>query len=499
LVHGKSYLYFSASTLDPWVDFVGVPREKTVDKMPPEFAIIRELATVNEDLAVEWVVSNWKLKETSAKKTVQHAVGRKEGLTFLELVRPEAFAGDEVEAIFIDEFNRAPKKVRNAVMELLQFKSINGKRFPKLRSVWTAINPADDEQQKYDVEEIDPAQLDRFTVSIKVNYKPSEEWFVKEFGQQVGRAAVQWWTDLSADEQNNVSPRRLEYALRMWQARGDVRDVIPATAGVKKLLSVLDTGPISERIEALYNSGDKTAAKLFLSNENNYDSGIKVICESENMMQFFLPLLNKEKITVLLSDNQRARTVICNTFKAHPIFQDAMRDILTAKQNKSLCVQIRKVIAENQVQTAGFGPDSKAGEQPAAPHFVRGNDKVSAWGAKLTELGKLPTDSTQQRTTLYNEMITHIPEKMTGDEAVATLDLLNSLMQRAWTQTLTSTGPTAMPLVINMTNHAIAQLALAKGMSWADILSNYSLKMKHLLDKVKSANLSSKIFTPAKN
>ena len=44
----------------------------------------------------------------------------------------------------MDEFSRAHKKVRNAVMELIQFKSINGRKFKNLKIVWAAINPDDD-------------------------------------------------------------------------------------------------------------------------------------------------------------------------------------------------------------------------------------------------------------------------------------------------------------------------------------------------------------------
>lgn len=80
--HNLNYLYFSGSTMDPWVDFVGVPKEFTDEN----------------------------------------------GVTFLDLVRPKSFAYDDVQAIFIDELNRSPAKVRNAIMELLQFKSINGKK-----------------------------------------------------------------------------------------------------------------------------------------------------------------------------------------------------------------------------------------------------------------------------------------------------------------------------------------------------------------------------------
>jgi len=113
-----NYLYFSAPTMDPWVDFVGVPKEKQDDN----------------------------------------------GKSYLDLVRPKAFQDDSVEAIFLDEYNRSPKKVRNAVMELIQFKSINGKKFNNLKVIWAAVNPSEEDDTNYDIEEIDPAQLDRFEI-----------------------------------------------------------------------------------------------------------------------------------------------------------------------------------------------------------------------------------------------------------------------------------------------------------------------------------------------
>ena len=51
--HGLKWRYFSAATMDPWVDFVGVPREKTEQKIPKEFEIIRELANVNREIAIQ--------------------------------------------------------------------------------------------------------------------------------------------------------------------------------------------------------------------------------------------------------------------------------------------------------------------------------------------------------------------------------------------------------------------------------------------------------------
>jgi len=141
LIHGETYLYFSASTLDPWVDLVGVPYKK-----------------VNKD-----------------------------GSECLDLVRPAALANGLVQAIFFDEFNRSPKKVRNAVMELMQFKSINGFKFPNLKAVWAAINPDDDDT--YDVEKIDPAQKDRFHVIKEIDYKCDQSFFISRFGSDCGSAA----------------------------------------------------------------------------------------------------------------------------------------------------------------------------------------------------------------------------------------------------------------------------------------------------------------------
>ena len=69
------------------------------------------------------------------------------------MVRPQEFQDDEVEAIFMDEFQKT-QKVRNAVMELIQFKSINGRKFKNLKIVDAG---KDDEEFNYR-DALDPAQ-----------------------------------------------------------------------------------------------------------------------------------------------------------------------------------------------------------------------------------------------------------------------------------------------------------------------------------------------------
>jgi hypothetical protein len=268
---GLKYKYFSASTLDPWVDFVGVPKEVTEN-----------------------------------------------GQTFIDLIRPKCFADDAVEAIFLDEYNRSQPKVRNATMELVQFKSINGRKFNNLRIVWVAINPDSDGEDgsdvTYDVEKLDPAQKDRFHVHVIVPYKPDLAFFRRRFGDELGTSAVSWWGELEVKEKELVSPRRLEYALQMYTDSGDVRDVLSSKINVSKLISELKNGSFRKRMEDVFEVGDATAGAEFIRSENNYNSTIKYIGEDAKKIAFFLPLMPEEKQVILVSNNGLAQDYAFNNY-----------------------------------------------------------------------------------------------------------------------------------------------------------------------------------------
>jgi hypothetical protein len=91
-------------------------------------------------------------------------------------------------------------------MELIQFKSINGRKFPNLKVVWAAINPSDDDEE-YDVEELDGAQIDRFQVRIKVPFFPDIEYFENKFGKDWSKSAHEWWNGMPDKAKKLVSPR----------------------------------------------------------------------------------------------------------------------------------------------------------------------------------------------------------------------------------------------------------------------------------------------------
>ena len=202
--NGKKFLYFSASTMDPFVDFIGVPR-------------------VVED--------------------------SKNNKRWLEFIKPLALQADDIEYLIFDEYNRAPKKVRNATMEILQFKSINGLAIPNLKAIWAMINPSD-ENDTYDVEQMDAAQKDRFQIQVSFPTKPDPLYFEDKYGH-AGKIACEWWKAMPSAEikKNTVSPRRLSYTLDAWKAGLDISDLLPNSVNVAQLKTELNSIGLYSRLE----------------------------------------------------------------------------------------------------------------------------------------------------------------------------------------------------------------------------------------------------------
>ncbi len=253
-----NHRYFSAATMDPWVDFIGVPKEQ-------------------ED----------------------------ERGSFLDLVKPKDFRDDTIQALFFDEYNRAPTKVQNAVMELIQFKSINGRKFENLEVVWAAINQS--EANKYNVEELDYAQLDRFHIIVQLPNKPSNHFFSNKHGKN-GEIICKWWADLSDELKEFISPRRLEYILDVYVNGGDIRACLPMNCNTKTLISNLKDGLPSDKLKELIDSGNESKLKSWLSNASNFSQCEKIIIK--DYIETCFPLISMEKQTELLSKHTSIQKVV---------------------------------------------------------------------------------------------------------------------------------------------------------------------------------------------
>lgn len=255
-----NWRYFSAATMDAWVDFIGVPKEV-------------------ED---------------------EHG-------SHLELIKPKEFRDDTVKAIFFDEYNRAPKKVTNAVMELIQFKSINGRPYNNLELVWAAINPKEEDEIEldYHVEEMDPAQMDRFHIHVHVPFDVSDQYFNDKFGVEHGQAACDWWRELPKKQKEAVSPRRLDYAIEIYRAGGEIREyVLPKESGVSNLVTTLKNGSPIQQLTKLVNTSDTSGVTRFCKDANNWASVKDAVVKTPNMYTAVFPYIRHEYLSTIVSETK---------------------------------------------------------------------------------------------------------------------------------------------------------------------------------------------------
>jgi hypothetical protein len=464
--HNLNWKYFSASTMDPWVDMIGVPKEKT-------------------DAG---------------------------GNNYLDLVRPKEFEDDTIEAIFFDEFNRSHKKIRNAVMELIQFGSINGKKFNNLRFIWAAINPSDDDDSAYDVEALDPAQEDRFHIRVNVPYKPHKPFFIEKFGEESASAAIEWWDGLSDEMKDMVSPRRLEYALDVASKGGELKYVLPSKTNISKLAGLLRTGAIEPILKKFIKEEDHQGAIEFIHSENNYELSIKHILKTKAMKDFYLSLLPPEKLTKLMVEKAVVADIVINEAVSRPEYAELLSNIFEAKGNNVLVSKIKsRARTDKLFAKAIFGdPDedhdfytsygeSSLGKKPVSCHHSRSPMSHEDYRELLGRAHKDMKDMSSSSNTLtrrgYVLNITNsMPEDMTLEEAEKTLAVLNEFAGRSHGHTLSG-----VPKIMNVLNRCIDVIHTESGLGWSAIKKKYKKYMSAILRKVVSdSKMSEKMLCPGK-
>jgi hypothetical protein len=158
--------------------------------------------------------------------------------------QPQLF---DAEVIFLDELNRASPRTLNMIFELVQFKSIHGKRLPKLKAVHTGINPPG--QGQYDVQTLDDALLDRFHAFIEMKAEFPMAIMLPLLGEAKADAFKTWSQQHLTDV--FVSPRRMVYAAELYAAGMDIaRAFTEAKVPVGRLKTMLaDAGLAASGIE----------------------------------------------------------------------------------------------------------------------------------------------------------------------------------------------------------------------------------------------------------
>lgn len=210
---GYKFKYYSTPTLDPWADLVGIP------------------------------VPNNDIKS-------------------IEFYRPKDL--EDAEFVFFDELNRAHPRTLNAVLEIIQFKSINGKKLPNLKMVWAAINPPGGQ---YQVEDLDPVLVDRFHVYVEMKSVIDMDYMKTVLQPKTAEALSTWWhTDCDEKQREFLSPRRIEYIGRVIDAGLPWKDSLPP-------VHTFPVQDLSKRLESLV-SGNYSELKVskedILANLNKY-------------------------------------------------------------------------------------------------------------------------------------------------------------------------------------------------------------------------------------
>lgn len=185
---GYSMKYYSAATLDPYTDLTGIPVPDIENRVVHYF-------------------------------------------------RPKGI--EDADVIFFDEFNRADPKTLNTLLEIILERAVNGEKLDKLKAVVVAMNPVTDE---YTTDEIDHAILDRFDVFLTAEPEIELGYFVKKFGDRVGKAAVELWNDnqkrhlatkktaAAGNQTAYISPRRMEKIVTAFLAiptKETIKDCLP--------------------------------------------------------------------------------------------------------------------------------------------------------------------------------------------------------------------------------------------------------------------------------
>lgn len=261
---GNDWLYIAGGTCDPFIDLLGIPRP---------------------------------VKDEESGQEV------------LQFIKPKKLQLNKVKAIFCDEYNRAKKQVMNAMMEIIQFRSLNNEPVPNLKLVWCAINPCDSD---YNIEEkLDRSQKDRFHIHINVPYKLPKDYFENKYGADIFSGAEEWWAELPEQAKKEISPRRLDYAIEIWKMNGDLREVLPPSANFSKLLTNLEHGSIASQLEKMLDEPEKDIVKKL--EDINIITAIKAKLSDERFMKKFTHLLPDD----MISETAPANSKLCEYIKKY--------------------------------------------------------------------------------------------------------------------------------------------------------------------------------------
>lgn len=287
-------LYLNAATLDVWTDFVGVPFK-------------------------------------SAEKV--------NGKEYLEFIRRIEFAKGNIGAIVIDEVNRtAHKKIEAALMEIVQFGTINGE-YVNANGIRPVVYAMANPPGRYHVNEMDPAFFSRFTLKLKANPNPDYTFFAEKFGDEMGTGLVNWYMSEDDGVKELVSPRDLEELGHVIRDGGLIaaKWCLPSNCNLQKLRGFLGNVRGNVSYSDLFASGDRKTAREFMykDSKNNLAELYTEIelANNEAFIKFFVGLLDEEDFALQMSTNDTIYNCVLANVEE---FQKQLFPIVAASVDKRI-------------------------------------------------------------------------------------------------------------------------------------------------------------------
>ncbi len=159
----------------------------------------------------------------------------------LDFLLFEKFNEDKPKVLVLDEFSRGSKRTKQAVMEIIQEGTLNGKEIKGLVCVIALDNPVESDGDQelagitYDVGEIDEAQATRFAMSVELKPEdlPWVDW-LKATYEELADPFIDWWyTGTNTIGRLQVSARILEKMIKLYRNGRDIAEALPVVDGEK--------------------------------------------------------------------------------------------------------------------------------------------------------------------------------------------------------------------------------------------------------------------------
>ena len=198
--------------------------------------------------------------------------------TFLEMLIVGKLARPGRKIVVLDEARRGDRRIQNALMELIQERTVGGMPVPGLIGTIALNNPPFIGGMRLSVGRVDLAQAARYRLSIQLDATDTkfDDYLVGKYGDQIS-PFIEWWKeDLDDDGRALISARCIERMLFLHMMDMPLEEGKPYVAGeyvpvpLVELEARLAERPIA-KLSAIAENIDEWVARLAAGSRDDPD------------------------------------------------------------------------------------------------------------------------------------------------------------------------------------------------------------------------------------